>query len=146
MDTKDKLIEKLKEYIEFLSKEIGDNAMFLHLHHIDTSLETVNTGKAYREQIADLEKQVKEQELNPEINEDAEGPILDAMEDYHKSRLKEIMPTDKEIEKWAKGTITDDLSDIKTKFDVEFIKRCIVKAKMAGAEFMRDHPEQFKTK
>jgi hypothetical protein len=56
MDTKDKLIEVLKEFIESLIKEY---AMFNHVHGLVPSKEILDTREQYKEKIDSLEKQIK---------------------------------------------------------------------------------------
>lgn len=50
------LVQKLKEYIDFLGKEVSDNAVFMHLHNCSTPQATVDRGIQLRKEIADLEQ------------------------------------------------------------------------------------------
>lgn len=49
------LIQKLKEYIQFLGKHISDNASFLYVHGILTPQNEVDKGIQFRKEIAELE-------------------------------------------------------------------------------------------
>ena len=58
---KDELIRKLKESIDFYSKIIGDNAVFLSIHGITASEKDIAKGKRIKEEIAALEKQIEQE-------------------------------------------------------------------------------------
>jgi hypothetical protein len=63
MKTERALIEKLKEYIKFLSKIVSNNAMYLHIHNINASKEEIETGIKLRDQISALEEQMDKEEM-----------------------------------------------------------------------------------
>jgi len=44
-----------KSYINFLSEQLSDNAMFLKVHGIITTEQDIKTGAEYRKQIEDIE-------------------------------------------------------------------------------------------
>lgn len=54
MDTKDELIAKLEEYIQFLGEELGNNAGFLYAHGQVCPKEVVDKGIRFREEIKEL--------------------------------------------------------------------------------------------
>lgn len=54
MDKKDKLIEKLEEYIELLEKELGKSAMFLHIHGWRCKEEDIEKGEKLRKEIKEI--------------------------------------------------------------------------------------------
>lgn len=54
MEIKDELIKKQEEYIEFLGRDISDNAGYLHIHGIKPSPEKISQGIKMRKEIADL--------------------------------------------------------------------------------------------
>lgn len=58
MTKTEQLIEKLKEYIEFLGKELDKTAVFLHVHNMDASQDVVNQGIILRSEIATLEAEL----------------------------------------------------------------------------------------
>jgi hypothetical protein len=53
------LVEKLKEYIEFLDQEVDKHAMFLRIYHIYTPDEIVKKGERLRAEITSLEQSEK---------------------------------------------------------------------------------------
>jgi hypothetical protein len=57
MKSKDKLIEKQKEYIELLGKEIDATAVIAYAHGWRST--RYEAGKQLRKEIAELEKQIK---------------------------------------------------------------------------------------
>lgn len=61
MDNKDKLIEKLEEYIKFLANDIGKNASFLHIHGMMASKEDFEKGKQLRSEIASLKQEIEKE-------------------------------------------------------------------------------------
>jgi hypothetical protein len=65
MKTK-QLIEKYKEYVEFLSKNISDNAHYLRIHGIACSEEDYEKGVLFRKEISALESSLKEPDMTNE--------------------------------------------------------------------------------
>ena len=60
-DLRGQLIEKLEELVAFYGKNISDNAVFLSIHHVEASNEDIETGKRLRAEIAELKKQIGDQ-------------------------------------------------------------------------------------
>uniref|UniRef100_A0A6M3K2C1 Uncharacterized protein n=1 Tax=viral metagenome TaxID=1070528 RepID=A0A6M3K2C1_9ZZZZ len=137
MDTKDKLIEKLKEYIEYL---IRYPRLTFKMDKFESEISALEKQIAEQESITFKEPEfdeatVKKLDMVRELankkagkKEQKSKPLLTAekyleiwlgsnmntetlkwkaivefAEDYHKSRLKETMPTDEKIDKWAKN-------------------------------------------
>lgn len=55
----EELVKLQREYIEFLSKDISDNAGYLHAHGIITSQEKVEEGKTLRLKIKEVEDKIQ---------------------------------------------------------------------------------------
>jgi hypothetical protein len=53
------LIKVQQEYIEFLGKELGDAAIFQHIHNIHASNEVINRGVRFREIIKRLDDEFR---------------------------------------------------------------------------------------
>lgn len=62
MTKKDELIAKMEEYITFLGEELGNNAVYLHVHHMDPSKEDIAKGSKLRKEIANLKWDVEKEE------------------------------------------------------------------------------------
>jgi len=115
METKDKLIEKLKKYIELLRDELNTDEVLL------------SDFAKLESEIAALEKEVEEQESKPVMKAEeylklwvggnmnigtfTPKAIAEFANDYHKSKLKEIMPTDEEIGEMADKLFLHSKSD-----------------------------------
>lgn len=66
MDNKDKLIEKLEEYIELLGDELNSTSVLAWLHGWRSK--RVEQGEKLREEIEQLKKQYQQDKGNPKSN------------------------------------------------------------------------------
>ena len=54
---KDKIIEKLKEIVEFYGERLSANAVFLHIHNMGETPENCAKGERLRNELAALEQE-----------------------------------------------------------------------------------------